>query len=185
MPDLAARRRGPGPESRFRRLFDEHYRIVMAYALRRTSTRDDAHDVVSDTFTVAWRRLDDVPTDRDEQVAWLLGTARKVLANHHRSTRRRRALAERAAVVGDEPVTRDHGEAAGEVQLVHDALAELAEADREILRLAAWEDLPHAQIASILDLTTSAVSVRLHRARQRLAEVLAVLDTDARTGGDA
>lgn len=185
MPDLAARRRGPGPEARFRRLFDDHYRIVMAYALRRTATRDDAHDVVSEAFTVAWRRLDDVPADRDEQVAWLLATARRVLANHHRSNRRRRALAERARVVGDPPVARDHGEATGEVQLVRDALAELAEADREILRLAAWDDLPHAQIAAMLDLTTSAVSVRLHRARQRLAEVLATLDGDRPTGGDA
>lgn len=185
MPDLAARRRGEGPEARFRRLFDDHYRILMAYALRRTSTADDAHDVVSEAFTVAWRRLDAVPDDRDEQVAWLLGTARKVLANHHRSTRRRRALVERAGVVGDAPVARDHGEATGEVQLVRDALAELAEVDREILRLAAWDDLPHAQIATILDLTTSAVSVRLHRARQRLAEVLAALDADTRSGGDA
>lgn len=183
MPDLAASRRGPGPEARFRRLFDDHYRIVMAFALRRTSAYDDAHDITSDTFTVAWRRLDDVPRDRDEQVAWLLGTARRVLANHHRSARRRRALAQRAEVVGDDPVSRDHGEATGEVQLVRDALAELAEADREILRLAAWDDLPHAQIAAILDLTTSAVSVRLHRARQRLAEVLATLDADEPTGG--
>ncbi len=64
------------------------------------------------------------------------------------------------------------------------ALDELGDVDREILRLAAWEDLPHAQIAEVLDLTVSAVSVRLHRARGRLAGVLDVLERDAR-GGDA
>ena len=185
MTDLAATRRGADPEDRFRRLFDDHYRIVMAFALRRTPTADDANDVTSETFAVAWRRLTDVPDDRDGQVAWLLATARRVLANHHRSTRRRRALHQKVTVTGNLRTGRDPGETTTEGQLVRAALADLAEIDREILRLAAWEDLPHAQIAEVLDLTVSAVSVRLHRARQRLAEALAALEQDARAGGDA
>lgn len=183
MRDLAAARRGIEPDDRFRRLFDDHYRIVMAYAMRRTSTSDDANDVTSETFTVAWRRLDDVPEDRDGQVSWLLATARRVLANVHRSHRRRRALQSRVQAEGPSPTTRDVGEAATEVDLVRTALAELAEVDREILRLAAWEDLPHAQIAEILELSVSAVSVRLHRARQRLTDALALLEDDGRGGG--
>ena len=184
MRDLAASRRGLEPDDRFRRLFDDHYRIVMAYALRRTSASDDANDVTSETFTVAWRRLDDVPEDRDGQVSWLLATARRVLANTYRSQRRRRALQTRVEADGPPTTSRDVGEAASEGDLVRSALAELGEVDREILRLAAWEDLPHAQIADILDLTVSAVSVRLHRARQRLSEVLELLEADER-GGDA
>lgn len=183
MRDLAASRRGSAPDDRFRRLFDDHYRIVMAYALRRTRETDDAHDVTSETFAVAWRRLDDVPTDRDAQVSWLLATARRVLANHYRSQRRRKALQDRVTADGQHGVSRDVGEATTEVDLVRSALNELPEIDREILRLAAWEDLPHAQIAEILELSVSAVSVRLHRARQRLADVLAVLD--GQEGGGA
>lgn len=184
MPGPAASRRGHGSDDRFRRLFDDHYRIVMAYALRRTNASDDAHDVTSETFAVAWRRLDDVPEGRDEQVSWLLATARRVLANLHRSHRRRRALQLRVRTHEAAPFARDVGEAATEVDLVRRALGDLAEIDREILRLAAWEDLPHAQIAEILDVSVSAVSVRLHRARQRLAEVLALLEQDP-TGGSS
>lgn len=178
MRDLAAVRRGE-PDDRFRGLFDDHYRIVMAYALRRTDHADDAHDITSETFAVAWRRLTDVPEDRDGQVSWLLATARRVLANHYRSQRRRRALQSR--ITADDPpvTTRDVGDATSEGELVRTALGELGETDREILRLAAWEDLPHGQIAEILDLSVSAVSVRLHRARQRLAAVLASLEHDA------
>lgn len=182
MPDLAAARRGCDPDDRFRRLFDDHYRIVMAYALRRTRESDDAHDVTAETFAVAWRRLDDVPEDRDGQVSWLLATARRVLANLHRSHRRRRALQAKVQVATLDVAGRDVSDATTEVDLVRTALAELAEIDREILRLAAWEDLPHAQIAEILDLSVSAVSVRLHRARQRLAEALDMLEQGA-TGG--
>jgi RNA polymerase sigma factor (sigma-70 family) len=182
MSGLAASRRSSGPEDRFRRLFDDHFRIVTSYALRRTSGSDDAHDVTNETFAVAWRRLDDVPPDREAQVAWLLATARRVLANHHRSQRRRRALQLRVRNDGQRAPGRDVGDTTSEVERVRTALGELAEVDREILRLAAWEDLPHAQIAEILELSVSAVSVRLHRARTRLSEVLTGLDDDASGG---
>ena len=40
--------------------------------------------MVAETFTVAWRRLEDVPTG-DGALPWLLATARKQLANRRRS----------------------------------------------------------------------------------------------------
>ena len=49
-------------EARFEELFREHYRAVRGYALRR-APGDLAQDAVSETFLVAWRRLDDVPAD--------------------------------------------------------------------------------------------------------------------------
>lgn len=174
---------GGGDDQRFRQLFDDHYRIVMSYALRRTRTADDANDVTSETFAVAWRRLDVVPEDRDGQVSWLLATARRVLANMHRSHRRRHALQARVEADGAPVTTRDVGESATEVDLVRTALGQLGEVDREILRLAAWDDLPHGQIAEILDLSVSAVSVRLHRARGRLTNVLERLERGVEGGG--
>ena len=68
-------------EDRFEELFREHYRAVRGYALRR-APGDLAQDAVSETFLVAWRRLDDVPADA---LPWLYGVARRVLANQRRS----------------------------------------------------------------------------------------------------
>ena len=48
-------------EAEFRRLFSEHYRHVLAYALRRTEQRADAEDAVAGKFAVAWRRFRDAP----------------------------------------------------------------------------------------------------------------------------
>jgi len=53
--------------------------------------------------------------------------------------------------------------------------------EQELLRLWAWEDLTPAEIAVVLGITPNAVSIRLHRARGRLADVLA----DDRTFSDA
>ena len=80
-------------EDRFEELFREHYRAVRGYAPRRASG-DLAQDAVSETFLVAWRRLDDVPAD---PLPWLYGVARRVLANQRRSIYRGSALERRLA----------------------------------------------------------------------------------------
>jgi len=47
---------------RFEQVFDEYFRAVSAYALRR-ARRPHAEEAVAERFLVAWRRLDDVPND--------------------------------------------------------------------------------------------------------------------------
>lgn len=101
-------------------------------------------------------------------MAWLYGIARRVLANHYRSTDRQRRLEERLAAerapVG--PVTEDGP------QVVRDALARLKPDDREILTMAAWDEMSNSEIAAAVGLTPSAVAVRLHRAKKRLTREL-------------
>ena len=50
------------------------------------------------------------------------------------------------------------------------AAAQLRTADQEVLRLAAWEGLPHVEIAKLLNISVAAVDQRLHRAKKRLAD---------------
>jgi RNA polymerase sigma-70 factor (ECF subfamily) len=90
----AAIANGPEAEATFRRLYAEHGRAVLAYAVRRSIDAADAADVVADTFLVAWRRLPDVRAG-DEARLWLYGVARRTLANQRRAERRRERLAER------------------------------------------------------------------------------------------
>jgi DNA-directed RNA polymerase specialized sigma24 family protein len=85
-PVRASSERGDA-EARFRRLYEQQYEPLLAYAARRTLDRSEAHDVVSETFLILWRRLDEAP--RDEEIPlWLYGVARRVLANRRRSRAR-------------------------------------------------------------------------------------------------
>ncbi len=77
----------------FAAAYTTHVRAVLGYALRRVEVREDAADVAAETFAVAWRRWDDVPPD--DVRPWLLGVARRVLANQQRSHRRRERLGAR------------------------------------------------------------------------------------------
>lgn len=63
MEDSEARRR-------FEELYASGYRKVLTYALQRTNNRDDAHEVVAETFLVAWRRLE-AAIAADNSIAWL------------------------------------------------------------------------------------------------------------------
>ncbi len=159
-------------EALFRRLYAEHGRDVMAYALRRTDGPEDAADVVAETFLVAWRRLRDMPAG-DEARLWLFGVARRTLANQRRGERRSARLAERlraelSVVAPDRPAP------GTERAAVMTALARLRDRDRELLLLAGWEELEPPQIARVLGISAVAARSRLHRARRRLRQQLAV-----------
>jgi RNA polymerase sigma-70 factor (ECF subfamily) len=151
-------------EQRFASLYREHGRELLGYALRRSADPDDAADVVAETFLVAWRRLADVPPGEEARL-WLYGTARNVLANQVRGSRRRDALTKRLR----EELGRElpaHQAAVGGAVL--EALAGLGEADRELLTLIGWEELTPTQAARALGITPFAARTRLHRARRRL-----------------
>lgn len=154
-------------EEDFRRLWAEHHRAVLAYALRRTGQRADAEDVVAGTFAVAWRRFADAP-EEELRLAWLYAIAARVLANQRRSQRRLTALRSRLRELPAAPQ-----EERGELAEVLAALRQLRPDDQEILRLAAWEGLANAELAVALDCSENAATIRLHRARKRLEEQLA------------
>lgn len=160
-------------EERFRRLCEAHTAAVLAYALRRTR-REDAADVVAETFLVAWRRLDEV--DERSALPWLYAVARRVLLSQQRASRRQRAIAERVAgaELAGQPDT--SSQSSGSQGLL-DALAGLPEREREVLMLAAWEELSSREAARVLGCSATAYRIRLHRARRRLRERLTQPDT--------
>jgi RNA polymerase sigma-70 factor, ECF subfamily len=159
-------RSGLDHEEDFRRLFAEHNRQVLAYAMRRCEQRADAEDVVAGTFAVAWRRFADAP-EEELRLAWLYAIAARVLANQRRSLRRLAALRSRLRALPAVP-----REDRSDLPEVVAALRELLPEDQEVLRLAAWEGLTGAELGVALGCSENAAGIRLHRARKHLAEQL-------------
>lgn len=173
----------PDPERRrrFEALVAETQEPLERY-LRRRVHADEAADLLGDVLVTLWRRLDDIPDDR--RLPWSYGVARRALLNHRRSRRRHLRLVERitaqpAVVHAFDPAgTADHPELA-------EALASLPEPDLEVVTLWAWEGLEPREIAVVLGTTPNAVSLRLSRAKKRLASLLERQDrAGAGHGGD-
>jgi RNA polymerase sigma-70 factor (ECF subfamily) len=154
----------PERRRRFDALFASYNSDIVAYCTWRAASASDAQDAVAEVFLTAWRRLDELP-EGDAARVWLYATARRVIANQRRASRRRLALQERLAQqpTADASGDREHA-------LVHDALRRLGPRDREILLLAEWEGLSPAEIAGVMGCLTVTARGRLHRARRRFRD---------------
>jgi RNA polymerase sigma factor (sigma-70 family) len=167
-PDVSQAR-----ENAFRALYEHNYPFILRYVRRRLDDRTSSDlDVVSETFAVAWRRLDDVPATPDD-LPWLYAVARNVLLRQQRQGMQHRRLQIR---LDSEPKAASEplGVDAETRATVRHAIESLNEIDREIVKLSFWEAMTHAQIGAVLNLSANAVELRLRRARLRLHETLAV-----------
>jgi RNA polymerase sigma-70 factor, ECF subfamily len=154
--------------SRFEQMYRAHADAVATYARRRTDAQT-ADEVVADVFLVAWRRSDQVP---DDPLPWLLGVARRALANRRRTVAREQALHGRMR--SSLPDSRSTSSAGADADgAVLGALSRLDERDREVLLLVAWEGLTPAQGAAVIGVRPNTFSTRLSRARRRFQRALA------------
>jgi RNA polymerase sigma factor (sigma-70 family) len=157
---------------RFTLLYRTHYDAILGYASRRTDPAT-ARDVAAETFLVAWRRLAAVPRDPDAVRLWLYGVARRTLANAERSRGRSERVAAKLNSTADTVcLTPDLAEGVVERARIREALDMLSEVDQEALRLVAWEGLDLAAAAKVMGCSRSTMTVRLHRARGRMAKAL-------------
>jgi RNA polymerase sigma factor (sigma-70 family) len=155
---------------RFERCFREHYPSVLAFSLRRIADRETAKDAAAETFAVAWRRRDRIP---DPALPWLYAVALRVIANQYRSAQRRRNLGVRLEhEVGAGEAENDPADALDRRDAFSTAFARLAESEREVLRLVAWDGLDTRDAARAYGCSAGAFRVRLHRARRKLAKQL-------------
>ena len=159
---------GRGPDW-FRELYVAHHANVLAFAQRRVP--DVADDVVSEVFGVAWRQRDQVP---HSALPWLYATARHVVLHQQRSHARRQRLIDRLGREPQQtPSSTDQADTVTTAQAqVRRMLARLPQADAEVLRLWAWEELDGADLAAALGCSPAAARVRLHRAKRRAAQLL-------------
>lgn len=173
-----------GDAARFRVAYEAHGRAILAYAARRCGSLDAAGDILADTMLVAWRRIDDLPSEPDTRL-WLYGIARHVLANHHRSQTRRARLGDR--------LRQQLTNSANDISVadpsistsVRNALARLSAVEREVMLLTAAEGLTPNQISTVLDVNASTVRTHLQRARHKLRNdfvAAGIIDVDEVVG---
>jgi RNA polymerase sigma factor (sigma-70 family) len=156
-------------------LYERYSGPVFDYLLRVSGDRPLADELTGETFYRAMLALDGFRGEASVKT-WLLRIARNLYL--------RRAEREQRSVSLDD--LEEQGlsfatpQAGPEKELLRDersraiqrALLSLREGDRSILLLSAREDLSCRHIGEVLDISVTAVKVRLYRARRRLASAL-------------
>jgi RNA polymerase sigma-70 factor, ECF subfamily len=139
---------------------------VYSYVAYRLGFGPDAEDVTSEAFERALRYRSRYDAKRGEPLAWLIGIARRLIADH-RSSRRHEELGDY-----DEPATDDLSEDVVRRLSVQSAVSRLTERDQELVALRYGADLTARQIGAQLDMSTHAVEVALGRVEERLRSAL-------------
>jgi RNA polymerase sigma-70 factor (ECF subfamily) len=149
-------------DSAFSAAYSSNYADVLRYVQRRASPAN-VDDVVAETFAVAWRRRDALPA---EPRAWLFRTASNVM----KSTARRDARHKNVALRSWEPPHTGADLVQGLDVIA--AWRQLARRDQEAIALHAWEELSDQEAAAVLGCTRATYTMRLSRAKRRLAKIL-------------
>ena len=167
------RRANAGDAEAFGALVTRHQAHVFRLAHLLTRSRDEAEDVLQQTFLSAWRSLGSFRGDASVRT-WLL-----TIARHAAFARRQQVAREPIDPVSmDElglqagwggPSPESQALSAERSAIFVAAFGRLAPDDREILTLRDLEGLAGDEVAGMLGLTVPAMKSRLHRARLALA----------------
>jgi RNA polymerase sigma-70 factor (ECF subfamily) len=149
------------------RLFADHRTGVYRYLCRLVGHTEAARDLTQEVFLRVTRA--GLPeTDAGGERAWIFRIARNLGLNFLRDGARRPAMPMPATFV--EPASAPTQELS---IVLAEALADLADVDRDVFLMREVGGLSYDEIAEACDLTTTAVRSRLHRARQQLRGALA------------
>jgi RNA polymerase sigma-70 factor (ECF subfamily) len=151
---------------RLARLHEQLAVDLLNYFIRRVATREDAADLLSETFLTAWRHIGRLPKDDEGARMWMFVTARNVHYNYQRGARRRDQLADRLRI--DLAGTKALGTTTAEQLDVRATVRALPEDQRELLMLMHWEGFTLPEAARIAGVRESTARGRYQRARATL-----------------
>ncbi|MFE3095054.1 RNA polymerase sigma factor [Streptomyces sp. NPDC059248] len=149
--------------------------LVHTMATRSLGDAHEAEDVTQQVFLGAWRGRDGYRADRGPLGGWLVGITRRKIVDALTARTRRHTLVDAVAHEADRrwPEEGAPEEVLNRV-LLAGALSRLPHGQREVLRLAFYEDLTQAQIAERTGLPLGTVKSHtrrgLHRLRERIEQ---------------
>jgi RNA polymerase sigma-70 factor (ECF subfamily) len=158
-------------------LFERHAEKLFAYLRQRAPSREDAEDILAETFLAALAEPKFPHLSSMAQVAWLWRVARNKVADAFRKAAFRRNISlEQVSDTMYEDEARDPEQMTlkqAEADEIHALVRALPEAQREILQLRFGYGLHCGEIAAILDKREGAVRAMLSRALNSLRHVYA------------
>lgn len=162
-------------EAALAQLYDRYRVILFGLLVRILNSREEAEDVLQETFLQVWRRAADFDETRGRPFTWLVTMARS------RGIDRLRTLAarERTAVAAARDEAEVISDAASDAfrseqrALITSALDHLPDEQKQTLLLAYFDGLTQSEIAARLNAPLGTVKTRMRTGMMKLRELLA------------
>lgn len=149
------------------RAYDAHADAIFRHCYFRVSNRERAKELLQETFMKTWEYLKDGGRV-DNIKAFLYRVATNLITDEYR----KRKAVSLDTLMEDEGFEIDaHDHSIEAVAAVHDVTKFLREIDSDVRQLVVMrfiDDLPIKEIAAIVDETENNVSVKIHRAIEKM-----------------
>lgn len=160
-----------GETNQFSYLLSRYSNVIYSLIARIIPSKEDAEELTQDTFLKAFRKLDTFKGDCSFST-WLFRIAYNTAVSATRKSKIVFPLIDETALarVADEEADAVFEEEENEelLQKLEVALGQLNPEERALITLYYTENKPIAEIASIMELTTDNVKIKLFRIRKKL-----------------
>ena len=156
-----------------------HMDVLYGYAVYLTGDREEAHDLLQETFLKAFRFYDKFEQGSNAK-AWLYRIMRNTYINDYRRVKRTPDIVEYDEQISAYQMIKHDTKRPDEIETemfedeIASAISSLPEKFKSVIYLRDVEDLPYEEIAEALEIPIGTVRSRLHRARAILFEKLKV-----------
>jgi RNA polymerase sigma-70 factor, ECF subfamily len=170
---MAMRQAEKPKQERFNKVMVPHMDVLYNYGLYLTGDREEANDLLQETYLKAFRFFDKFEPGTNAK-AWLYRIMRNTFINEYRRVKRLPDLVQYDEQISayqmlprDEEKTELRKQINGELfeDEIAGAIASLPEKFKSVIVLRDVEDLPYEEIADALEIPVGTVRSRLHRAR--------------------
>jgi RNA polymerase sigma-70 factor (ECF subfamily) len=171
-----------GKESAYVEVYNQYAGLIYRLCFSLLRHREDAEEVLQDSFEYAFRRLQNYDPTRASFKTWLYQIAisrcrnkrrRKWLITTSINALTREQVADESVISPDESVTLNERQ-----QLVWEALGELSPKLRETAILRYYEGLTYGEIGEVLKIPAKTAESRMRLAHKALRKIL-IRDTDS------
>lgn len=163
----------------FRELFQRYAGRIKGFLMKGGARGDQAEEIAQDVMVTIWRKAASFDPDKAGAATWIFTIARNRRIDVIRRERRPEPDPEDPLYKPDAPVTPQQALAGQERdRRVREALDDLSDEQRQIVRMSFFIGLSHGEIAQKLDIPLGTVKSRTRLAFARLRSALGVEFSD-------
>jgi RNA polymerase sigma-70 factor (ECF subfamily) len=173
------KRVGEGDRASFEQLYDRFSGVLFSAALQILGDQREAEDVLQDVFVQIWDKAKLYNAARGKPLTWAMTLTRNKAIDRLRSIQRRFRLkdqVEKEAKVSSQmasPNSVDGVDAKEKSRIIHSAVLQLSQEQREAIELAFFSGLTQNEIAEELHQPLGTVKARIRRGMLKLKEIVA------------
>jgi len=159
-------------ENKLAGLFEEYYDRLARYANARIGDQREAEDLASEVFVRALKSLDSFEERGLPMGAWLFKIAHNMVVDYHRRNSQKRTVDLESVELEADDDPAAEAERKLEMERVRQAMKDLSEDQREVLRLRFYGGLSSAEVGAMMSKSDGAVreaqSAALKKLRTKL-----------------